>query len=338
MIQDSWVCEACVERAMSGSATFSEDIAATTAASATQTTAVIAPWRDAGTGAADRILAERALIFMMGPHEVNSVQRAVRLVSLYDETSLTTRRNSRMDETRCPPQRRQKGPGMTPKTAAHGPRDDRGVLAARILREARASFAEHGYAGTSVRAVARAADVDPALVYHYYASKEGLLDAATTPPQSFLDQIVAAWKTPQGELGEQLVRRMLRNWEDPDHGPVLRAILQIAGNEPATAEKLRFIIERSMMGPSAQALDESERLARSSLIASQLMGLAFMRYVWKIEPIATMPEDDLVTAIAPTIQRYLEGDTGRDAAQLQHHRAPHPPGSTPEPGPPALEA
>jgi AcrR family transcriptional regulator len=203
---------------------------------------------------------------------------------------------------------------MAPKAAAHGPRDDRGVLAARILREARASFAEHGYAGTTVRAVARAADVDPALVYHYYGSKEGLLDAATTPPQSFLDEVVTAWQTPQGELGEQLVRRMLRNWDNPDHRPVLRAVLQIAGNEPATREKLRLIIEQSMMGPPAQALDESERQVRSSLIASQLMGVAFMRYVWKIEPIATMTEDDLVTAVAPTIQRYLSSNIGGDAA------------------------
>lgn len=212
--------------------------------------------------------------------------------------------------------------------AAHGPRDERGVLAARILLEARASFAEHGYAGTTVRAVARAADVDPALVYHYYGSKEGLLDAATTPPQSFLDQIVTAWQTPQDELGEQLVRRTLRNWEDRDHGPVLHAVLQIAGNEPATREKLRAIIEQSIMGPSAQALTDSERLARSSLIASQLMGLAFMRYVWKIEPIASMTEDDLVLAIAPTIQRYLDGNIG-PAAQRQRDPAHQAGRSTP---------
>jgi AcrR family transcriptional regulator len=211
---------------------------------------------------------------------------------------------------------------MTPKAATHGPRDERGVLAARILRQARASFAEHGYAGTTVRAVARAAGVDPALVYHYYDSKEGLLDAATTPPQSFLDQIVTAWQTPQDELGEQLLRRMLRNWEHPDHGPVLQAILQIAGNEPATREKLRAIIEQSMMGPAAQALDDSERLTRSSLIASQLMGLAFMRYVWKIEPIATMTEGDLAAAIAPTIQRYLDGNIGPATTRPRHHPAP----------------
>ena len=203
---------------------------------------------------------------------------------------------------------------MARSTPRHGPRDERGVLAARILQQARACFAQDGYAGTTVRAVARAADVDPALVYHYYGSKEGLLDAATSPPQDFLDEIVSAWQAPQGELGEQLVRRMLRNWENPAHEPVLRAILQIAGQEPAMREKLRIIIERSMMGPAEQALSEPERLARSGLIATQFLGLAFMRYVWKIEPIATMTEDELVAGIAPTIQRYLDGDIGAAAA------------------------
>jgi AcrR family transcriptional regulator len=196
----------------------------------------------------------------------------------------------------------------TARASTPGPRDERGVLAARILAEARASFAEHGYSGTTVRAVARAADVDPALVFHYYGSKENLLDVATTPPQSFLDQIVSAWQTPPAELGEQLVRQMLRNWQNPEHEPILRAVMQIAGSEPAIREKLRQIIQRSMMGPSAQALSENERALRSGLIAAQLMGLAFMRFVWKIEPLASLDDDAVVAAIAPAIQRYLDGD------------------------------
>ncbi|MCW2784354.1 MAG: transcriptional regulator [Marmoricola sp.] len=196
---------------------------------------------------------------------------------------------------------------MAPKGGARGPRDERGVLAARILDAARASFATDGYAGTTVRGIGRAADVDPALVYHYYGSKERLLDEATTPPPSFLEQIVLAWSSPADGLAERLVREMLGNWENPAHGDALRAILQIAGQEPKTREKLRFIVENSMMGPSAQALPEAERLTRSGLIASQFMGLAFMRYLWKIEPVASMSHDDLVAAVAPTIQRYLNG-------------------------------
>jgi hypothetical protein len=52
------------------------------------------------------------------------------------------------------------------------------------------------------------------------------------------------------------------------------------------------------------------------------MGLAFMRYVWKIEPVATMTEDDIVAAIAPTIQRYLNGDIGPAAVRRQRRRNP----------------
>ena len=83
-------------------------------------------------------------------------------------------------------------------------------------------------------------------------------------------------------------------------GPVLRAILQIAAHEPATRAKLRTVIERFLPGQARAGLTEPERLTRSSLIASQLLGLAFMRYISKIEPLATMAEEDLAAAIAPS--------------------------------------
>src|SRR6202000_558163 len=85
-----------------------------------------------------------------------------------------------------------------------GPRDERGVLSARIVAAARDEFAEHGWAGTTIRAVARGADVDPALVYHYFGSKEGLLDAATNPPQKWLERLAKAWANAHDPLGRQL--------------------------------------------------------------------------------------------------------------------------------------
>lgn len=197
---------------------------------------------------------------------------------------------------------------MPAKKAAHGPRDERGVLAARILESARASFADNGYAGTTIRGVARAADVDPALVYHYYGSKEALLDAATTVPQTFFDAVVESWKGPVDQAGERLVRRMLANWQHPDHSQILRAVAQIAGNVDTTREKLARMVSHAIMGPAAQALGEDELRLRSSLISSQLMGLAFMRFVWRIEPLASLDEETLVALYAPTIQRYVDGE------------------------------
>ena len=182
------------------------------------------------------------------------------------------------------------------------------MLSARILAAARDEFAQNGWAGTTIRAVARVADVDPALVYHYFRSKEGLLDAATTPPARWLVAVAATWKTPEGELGAALLRLMLGAWADEEIGPFLRAVLLTAAHEHSTREKLRLVVERSLIGVSQ--LDERDRLVRSGLISSQIMGLAMMRYVWQVEPVASMSDDELVAAIAPNLQRYIEGDIG----------------------------
>lgn len=197
---------------------------------------------------------------------------------------------------------------MAKKPIAPGPRDERGVLAAKILAAARTAFAHTGWAGTTMRAVAREADVDPALVYHYFGSKEGLLDAATNPPQRWLESVAKTWTTPVPELGSALVRLMLGAWADDEIGPVLRAVLQTAAHEESTREKLRRVVEGSLMGVSHLGVDEHDRLVRSGLISSQIMGLAMMRYVWRVEPVASMTDDEIVAAVAPNLQRYVEAD------------------------------
>ncbi|OAN41602.1 TetR family transcriptional regulator [Mycolicibacterium iranicum] len=203
---------------------------------------------------------------------------------------------------------------MVKKRLTPGPRDERGVLAARILTAARGEFAQTGWAGTTMRAVARAADVDPALVYHYFGSKEGLLDAATNPPQKWLEGVATTWAEPIPQLGRALLKLLMASWEDDDVGPTLRAVLQTAAHEQTTRDKLKMIVERSLMGVSQLGLDERDRMVRSGLIASQMMGFALMRYVWKIEPVASMGEDEVLAAIAPNLQRYIEGDLTDESA------------------------
>ncbi len=182
------------------------------------------------------------------------------------------------------------------------------MLAARILDAARNEFAEHGWAGTAIRAIARAAEVDPALIYHYFGSKEHLLDAATVAPQNWLDSVTRTWATPKNNLGRQLLQNVLDSWADPEIGPTLRAIMLTAAHEPRTREKLRVIVERGLIGESTLGTDEADRLRRSGLIASQLIGLGMLRFVWKIEPIASMADDELMAAMAPNLQRYVDGD------------------------------
>ena len=180
------------------------------------------------------------------------------------------------------------------------------MLVEQIKQAARASFAENGWAGTTMRGVARDVGVDPALVHYYFASKEELLDASTMPPEEWIAAIQSASSVPLRQRGEAVVRNVIWSWTEPAVREVLSSILQTAAHEQRTREKLRLFITTSLLpavaGPRE---DDEERLLRASLAASQVLGMVMMRWVWQIEPIASLADDELVALIAPTIQRYL---------------------------------
>jgi len=190
-----------------------------------------------------------------------------------------------------------------------GPRDERGAMRERIVDAARLSFAEHGYAGTSMRTVARAADVDAALVHHYFASKSDLLDAATALPPEWTAGIQAAWAADPERRGEAIVRNVLRNWAEDRYSAMMKATLLAASHDLRTRARLIEIITRQLMGPATDHLGGREQLLRASLAASQLLGFMFMRYIWKIEPLATLSHGRVIAAVAPVIQRYLDGNS-----------------------------
>lgn len=193
------------------------------------------------------------------------------------------------------------------KTIHRGPRDERGIVAARILTAARASFATQGYAGTSLRSVARDADVDPALVSYYFKSKSGLLDAALVPPPGWTDAIAAAAGTPIQRRGIALVQAMVSAWEAPASEEFLRSTILTAAHEPIALQRLAANFAVHILDAVSNRLDDDERLLRASLAASQIVGLAMMRYVWKVGAIATITPDQTIALVAPTVQRYLNG-------------------------------
>jgi AcrR family transcriptional regulator len=189
-----------------------------------------------------------------------------------------------------------------------GPKDSRGVVVSRIIEVARGAFAEQGYDATSMRSVAIAAQVDPRLVGYYFGSKQALLEACLVPPPGFLERVTEVVTTDLDARGEALVQSLLLNWEDPASASILRSIILIAAQHPVALERLRLIVTGSLVGAVATKLADEERTLRGGLVATQMLGLAMTRYVWRIEPIASLSSDDVVAIIAPTIQRYLDGE------------------------------
>ncbi|MEU6041188.1 TetR family transcriptional regulator [Actinomadura sp. NPDC047616] len=191
--------------------------------------------------------------------------------------------------------RARRGPGRRP-----------GLTETRneILDAARALFAEKGYDATSLRSIARAAGVDPALVHHYFGNKEGVFTAAMrfpVDPGEFLPRVMA---TPRERLGEAMVRTFLTVWEDDARRAPILAMLRSAMTNERAAVAVREFVTSALFGRVAE-LGGIPRL-RLNAAAGQMIGVMFLRYVLRVEPIASAGREELVELLAPTIQRYFD--------------------------------
>ena len=174
---------------------------------------------------------------------------------------------------------------------------------AAILTAARTRFAAEGYRPTTIRAVARDAGIDPALVMRYFGGKADLFVAATDIDLRIPDLSDA----PADEHGERLVEHFLAHWDEgTPEGEVLMILLRSATTDADAAASMRALFARQLV-PALRPLvaDESELPQRAGLVASQMLGLALTRSVLALPPVAAMPPDALVANAGATIQRYL---------------------------------
>ncbi|MBC2932637.1 TetR/AcrR family transcriptional regulator [Nocardioides sp. zg-1228] len=176
-----------------------------------------------------------------------------------------------------------------------------------MLSAARASFAEKGFRGTTIRAVAAAAGVDPALVHHYFGSKDDLFVAALeipVDPREVLAPVVAAG--PDG-AGERLLRAFLGVWDDPEVQPGLLAMVRsLVADDTGGLVRDAFI--PVVVGPVLAGLVPDRPEVRVPLVASQVVGLIVARYLLAVPAMAQMPADDVVARVGPVLQHYLTGD------------------------------
>lgn len=188
--------------------------------------------------------------------------------------------------------------------ARTGRRPGAGGTRDEILAAARSHFAEVGYDGATIRGIAAAAKVDPKLVMHYFESKEGVFRAAVDFPIDPAEVIPGVLEPGLDGLGGRLVRFFLETWESPAGSPLLALIRSVVANESA-ATLMREFVSREILARVAEALELDQPQLRASLAASQLVGLAMLRYVVKVEPLASASPRRVAGWIGPTLQRYF---------------------------------
>ena len=179
-----------------------------------------------------------------------------------------------------------------------------------ILAAARASFAEVGYDRATIRGIAAAARVDPALVLHYFGSKDELFGAALQIPVEPGEVLRRVMADDVADMGPTMVRSFLEAWEPEESRTPLVAMVRSAMTNETAMTLVREYLGRRVFGPITQALGAPDAELRATLVGSQFIGLAMMRYIARIEPLTSASVDELVAAIGPTMQRYLTGDLG----------------------------
>ncbi|MEV4755561.1 TetR family transcriptional regulator [Micromonospora sp. NPDC049559] len=189
-----------------------------------------------------------------------------------------------------------------------------------ILAAAREAFAERGFDGASIRSIATGAGVDPALVHHYFGTKDQLFLATIDAPFDPREMLPQVFAEGPDRVGERLIRLFLGVWDSP-FGTAGVALLRSAVSNEWTARLMReFLVTQILRRAMSQLeLPPDEAPLRTSLVASQLLGLAMARYVLRLEPLASAPAETVVATVGPTVQRYLTGalpDTAHHSSKI----------------------
>lgn len=174
-----------------------------------------------------------------------------------------------------------------------------------ILTAAKRLFAERGFDGASMRAIAAEAGVDAALITHFFGSKANLLSAAIDWPFDLdleLPRILSAGKD---RAGENLVALFVCTWDNEGSRHPVITLLRAAMTEPSAAELMAEFMRTRLFGPLLAELGSDQTDVRANLVAAQLGGLALARYILRFEPLASAAPRDVIRWVAPSAQRYL---------------------------------
>lgn len=183
---------------------------------------------------------------------------------------------------------------------------DSGTRAA-IVAAARAQFTAHGYNAATIRSIATDAGVDPALVHHFFGSKERLFAAVMELP---IDPaaVIADLAAPGIEgQGERVIRFFLRLFDElGDANPMVALLRSVAAHEQA-AEMFREFFTEAVLERLAATLQVNQPRLRAALCVSQVVGLAMTRQIIGLAPLVRADREALIAAYGPALQHYLTG-------------------------------
>ncbi|HEX2821997.1 MAG TPA: TetR family transcriptional regulator [Streptosporangiaceae bacterium] len=174
-----------------------------------------------------------------------------------------------------------------------------------ILAIARRRFATRGYDATSLRGIATEAKVDPALVIHYFGTKEGLFVAATGLPAGLSELFGNPAALPVHDYVQALVRGYLHVVDSDQSRNAILALVRSAVSNDKAAAMMREFLTAELLPVIARLTGHPDAQLRASLVAAQLIGIATLRHVTRVEPLVRASPEEIVILVTPAIEQYL---------------------------------
>jgi hypothetical protein len=162
-------------------------------------------------------------------------------------------------------------------------------------------FATRGYTRATVRDIAAKAGVTHGLVMRHFGTKEELFLAAT-PGVRDVDQIAPG---PVETLPDRLAKAWVERMESVDGTDPATALILSAPDREAATRLYNVMIDHTVREYSAVLGSTRENDIRLQLMASQLIGLTFTRYILKVGPLAELDPPELCKWLTKTLRGIL---------------------------------
>lgn len=201
-----------------------------------------------------------------------------------------------------------------------GPRGARGKMREQIKRVAESQFIARGYDGTTMRSIAKGAGCDPAMVSYYFGSKQRLFRDCFDLPLDPLQQILQLWEPGLEGIADRLLDFAFTLYEERLTKDRMKALMRALITDSETTQRFRAYMSENLLKGGAEVLNtlqiasgqevneelETSFQALIEILMSMIYGVATMRYIVQLEPVASMERSELQNRLAPILQTQIE--------------------------------
>lgn len=194
-----------------------------------------------------------------------------------------------------------------PEHQRRGPHGERGEIRTRILTSARAEFIDHGYDDATMRAIARRAGCDSAMVSYYFGSKQRLFRESFNLPSDPAEEILTLLMPGPEGAARRILDYAMVLYEERLTADTMQALMRALITDATTSQRFRTYIRTDVLDKVSAVLGGDKHFDEQiELSMAMVYGVAVMRYVVRLEPLASMPRDRLVAEVAPVVQTRID--------------------------------